>query len=124
MHSSKSFSFKFYDLFLIQLLIQPFSHPNILLESKLLYQGSIEQEHLSKNVKNSRSSKEISFSTESHQLKPTIHDFLILIALPDFGVTTAILNIVYIFCRRWKLNFGLLGGHVKSRHFTAVLLKR
>ena len=44
--------------------------------------------------------------------------------IPDFGVTTTILNPVDIF-RRWcKLKFGLLRGHVKSRHVTAVLLKR
>ena len=45
------------------------------------------------------------------------------IAIPDFGVSTVILNPAEIF-RRWcKLNIGLLRGHVKSRHFTAILLK-
>ena len=40
-----------------------------------------------------------------------------------FRVSTAILNSVDIF-RRWcKLNFWLLWGHVKSHHFTAILLK-
>ena len=49
------------------------------------------------------------------------HVFLSL--KPDFEVSTANLNPVDIF-RRWcKLNFGLLRGHVKSRHFTAILLK-
>ena len=36
--------------------------------------------------------------------------------IPNFGVTTAILNHVRIF-RRW-CNFGLLQGQVKSRHFS------
>ena len=46
-----------------------------------------------------------------------------LYRIPDFGVSTAILNPVETF-RRWcKLNFGLLRGHVKSHHFTAILLK-
>ena len=37
--------------------------------------------------------------------------------IPDFGVSTAILNITDI-CRRWyKLKFGPWRGHVKSCHF-------
>ena len=45
------------------------------------------------------------------------------LTIPDFGVSAAILNPVDIF-RRWcKLNFGLLRGHVKSRHITAISLK-
>ena len=43
--------------------------------------------------------------------------------IPDFGVSTAILNPVDVF-RRWcKMRFGLLRGHVKSRLMTAILLK-
>ena len=43
--------------------------------------------------------------------------------IPDFGFSPAILNPVNFF-RRWcKLNFGLLRGHVKSRHFIATLVK-
>ena len=45
-------------------------------------------------------------------------------AVPDFGVSTVILNLVDIFSRGCKLNFGLQRGHVKSRHFTTVLPKR
>ena len=43
----------------------PFFIQNTLLESKLLSQGRIEQDHLSKNVKNLESNKKINFSTES-----------------------------------------------------------
>ena len=43
-------------------------------------------------------------------------------AIPDLGVSTAILNPVDIFCRWYKLNFGPLRDHVKLRHITAVLL--
>ena len=47
----------------------------------------------------------------------------ISVLIPDFGVSTPILNHAEIF-RRWcKLNFGLLRGHVTSRHFSAILLK-
>ena len=38
-------------------------------------------------------------------------------SIPDFGVSTAIVNIIDIFHRRCKLNFGPLRGQVKSRHF-------
>ena len=48
---------------------------------------------------------------------------MMLIYIPDFGVSTAILNPVDIFRRWFKLNFGLLRGHVKSPHITAILLK-
>ena len=42
---------------------------------------------------------------------------LIKAIVPDFGVSTAILNTIYI-SRKWcKLNLGLLRGLVKSRHF-------
>ena len=51
-----------------------------LFESKLLSQGSIEQDHLSKNVKNLGSSKKINFSTESIK-KSTIYDLLFIIAI-------------------------------------------
>ena len=37
--------------------------------------------------------------------------------MPDYGVTTAILNIIDISRRLCKLNFGPLQGHVKSCHF-------
>ena len=44
-------------------------------------------------------------------------------SIPDFGVGTDILNPIDTF-RRWcKLKFGLLQGHVKSCHITAVLMK-
>ena len=42
-------------------------------------------------------------------------------AIPDLGVSTAILNAVENFHRWCKLNFGLLGGHVELRHFTISL---
>ena len=46
---------------------------------------------------------------------------MVLHDIPDFGDSAAILNPAEIF-RRWcKLNFGLLRGHVKSRHITAQL---
>ena len=40
-------------------------------------------------------------------------------AIPDFGVSTTILNPVDIFRRWYKFKFGLLRGHVESRHFAA-----
>ena len=43
--------------------------------------------------------------------------------IPDFGVNKVILNPVDIICRWCKLNFGLLRGHLESRHITAVLVK-
>ena len=43
--------------------------------------------------------------------------------IPDFGVSTAILNPTEIFRKWYKLNFGLARGYVKSRYFTAILLK-
>ena len=51
----------------------------ILFELKLLSQGSIEQDHLSKNVKKFRSEKKINFSNESVK-KTTICDVLFIIA--------------------------------------------
>ena len=39
------------------------------------------------------------------------------------NVTTAILNLMDIFCRWGKLNFGFLWGHAKSYYFIAILLK-
>ena len=43
--------------------------------------------------------------------------FLCLFLIPDFGVSTAILNMTDI-SRRWcKLNFGTLRGYLKSCHF-------
>ena len=48
---------------------------------------------------------------------------IIAIAIPDFGVSTAILNPIDIFRRLRKLNFGLLRGHDKSPRITAILLK-
>ena len=45
------------------------------------------------------------------------------ILIPDFGVSTAILDPVDIF-RKWcKLSFGLFRDHVKSRHLIAISLK-
>ena len=46
-------------------------------------------------------------------------------AIPDFRVRTTISNALDIF-RKWyklNLNFELLRGHVKSCHFTIILLK-
>ena len=43
--------------------------------------------------------------------------------MPDFRLSTTILNPLEIFLRWCKLNFGLLQGHVKSYHFTPFLLK-
>ena len=43
--------------------------------------------------------------------------------IPDFGVSMAILILAGIFYRWCKLNFGLIQGHVKACHFTAILLK-
>ena len=37
--------------------------------------------------------------------------------IPNFGVSRTILNPFDIFCRLYKLNFGLLQGQVKSYHF-------
>ena len=37
--------------------------------------------------------------------------------IPDFGVSTPILNTIDISCRWCKLNLGPLRGHIKSRHF-------
>ena len=51
----------------------------ILFELKLLSQGSIEQDHLSKNVKKFRSEKKINFSNELVK-KITIYDVLLIIA--------------------------------------------
>ena len=63
-HRSENASFKFHDLFFMNYLIQPFPHPKILFELKLLFQRSIEQDHLSKNVKKFGSDKKINFSNE------------------------------------------------------------
>ena len=41
--------------------------------------------------------------------------------MPNFGVSTTILNPVDIFCRCYKLNFGLLQGQVKSYHFYEII---
>ena len=49
------------------------------LEAKLLSQGSIEQDHLSKNVKNFGFNKNINFSTKSVK-EPTVYDLLFIIA--------------------------------------------
>ena len=51
-----------------------------LFELKFLSQGSIEQDHLSKNVKKFGSDKKINFSNESAK-KPTIYDLLFIIAI-------------------------------------------
>ena len=53
---------------------------NTLFEFKLLSRGSIEQEHLPKNVKKFGPEKKINFSTESVK-KPTIYDLLFIIAI-------------------------------------------
>ena len=52
----------------------------ILFELKLLSQGSIEQDHLSKNVKKFGYDEKINFSNESVK-KPTIYDLLFIIAV-------------------------------------------
>ena len=52
----------------------------ILFELKLLSQGSIEQDHLSKNVKKFGYEEKINFSNESVK-KPTIYDLLFIIAV-------------------------------------------
>ena len=52
----------------------------ILLELKLFSQGSIEQDHLSKNVKKFGSDKKINFSNELVK-KPTIYDLIFIIAI-------------------------------------------
>ena len=45
---------------------------------------------------------------------------IIAVLIPDFGISTVILNPVDIF-RRWcKLNFILFPGYFKSRHYTAI----
>ena len=38
-------------------------------------------------------------------------------SIPNFGVSTTISNPVNIFCKWYKLNFGLTQGQVKSYHF-------
>ena len=55
----------------------------ILFELKLLSQGSIEQDHLSNNVKKIGSDKKISFSNESVK-KTTTYDLLFSIAIYYF----------------------------------------
>ena len=52
----------------------------IVFELKLVSQGSIEQDHLSKNVKKFGSDKKINISNESVK-KPTIYDLLFIIAI-------------------------------------------
>ena len=42
----------------------------------------------------------------------------LLILMPDFGDSAAILNLVGIFSRWCELNFGLTPRQVKSRHFS------
>ena len=44
--------------------------------------------------------------------------------LPAFGVSTAILNLVDIFPRWCKLNFGLSGGHVEITPFHSNFIER
>ena len=53
---------------------------NTLFELKLLSQGSIEQNYLSKNVKNFGSHRKINFRNESVK-KPMIFDLLFIIAI-------------------------------------------
>ena len=81
-HLLENASFKFHGLFFTQWLIQPFLIQNTLFESKFLSQGSIEQDHLLKNVKNLESNKIINFRTESVK-KPTIaiHHLLFIITV-------------------------------------------
>ena len=79
-HPSENASFKFHYLFHIQQFIQLFPHPEYLFESKLLSQGNIEKNHLSKNVKNSGFNKKTSFSPKSVK-KRTIYNLLLLMAI-------------------------------------------
>ena len=44
--------------------------------------------------------------------------------IPDFRVSTAILNTAEIFRSWYKLNFGFLQSHVKSRHFHCHVTER
>ena len=47
----------------------------------------------------------------------TLNGLVYLFQIPDFGVSTVILNTTDI-SRRWcKLDFGPLCGHLKSSHF-------
>ena len=46
------------------------------------------------------------------------------VAIPDFEVSTAILNTTYIFRNRFKLNFGPLRSQVKSRYFPEKMVAR
>ena len=57
----------------------PYLIQKILFELKLLSQGSIEQDHLPKNVKTTGFDKKINFSNES--VKVTIYDLLFTIAI-------------------------------------------
>ena len=43
--------------------------------------------------------------------------------IPNFGVSTVILNPLDIFRRWWKLNFGPMKGQVKSRHFSEGIVE-
>ena len=55
-----------------------------------------------------------------------MHSLILLLlvgSVPDFGVGTAILNPVDIFCRWCKSNFGLQRGHVKSFRFKSAKLR-
>ena len=58
----------------------PYLIQKILFELKLLSQGSIEQDHLPKNVKTTGFDKNVSFSNESVKIT-TIYDLLFTIAI-------------------------------------------
>ena len=83
----------------------------------------LRQCHLGKIVPVSLGST-VPVSVGSREQSPASNTGLQSAGIPDFWVvSTTILNPVDIF-RRWcKLNFGLLWGHVKSHHITAILLK-
>ena len=61
-------------------LYNPSRIQNSLFESKMLSQGSIEQFHLSKNVKDLKSNKKINISTKSIK-NPEIYDYLVIIVV-------------------------------------------
>ena len=79
-HLRKMLALNSQTYFLYNSLSKPSLIQNILLKSKFFSQGSIEQDHLLKNVKKFGSNKEINFSTESVE-KQTPNDLLFIIAI-------------------------------------------
>ena len=76
-HPSEDASFKLYDLFFIQQLMQPFPDLKNLIWIKIAFSGQHEQNHLSKNVKKFGCDKKINLRNQLVK-KPTIYDLFII----------------------------------------------